>query len=179
MFNLGVVEMSKFKSACIFSTFAAIFLIFLLMSPESDAAGVTVRAKFSFDALADCQQPFVKDFPVHAEGTGTLSTDRTATLDMQSNVEGHMQYTAKLGAKPTETVGGSASLRVAGRHTLKAVREYPNNYIVVYMTVIGKACSLKIENKLKPGKRQYAFQGNIGTALCSKPRIMRSECAPY
>ncbi|MCG2627360.1 hypothetical protein L6654_12050 [Bradyrhizobium sp. WYCCWR 13023] len=168
--------MSKLKSACIFSTLAAIFL---LTSPQSDAASVTVRAKFSFDALADCQQPSVKDFPVHAEGTGTLSTDRTATLDMQSNVEGHMQYTAKLGAKPTEAVGGSASLRVAGRHTLKAVREYPNNYIIVYMTVIGNACSLKIENKLKPGQRQYAFQGNIGTALCSRPRIVRSECTPY
>ena len=176
MFIFRGVEMSKFKSACIFTTLT---IAVLLIPARSEAAGVTVRAKFSFDALADCEQPSVKDFPVHAEGTGTLSTDRTATLDMQSNVEGHMQYTAKLGAKPTEAVGGSASLRVAGRHTLKAVREYPNNYIVVYMTVIGNACSLKIENKLKPGKREYAFQGNIGTALCSKPRIVRSECTPY
>ena len=176
MFIFRGVEMSKFKSACIFT---ALTIAVLLIPARSEAAGVTVRAKFSFDALADCEQPSVKDFPVHAEGTGTLSTDRTATLEMQSNVEGHMQYTAKLGAKPTEAVGGSASLRVAGRHTLKAVREYPNNYIVVYMTVIGNACSLKIENKLKPGKREYAFQGNIGTALCSKPRIVRSECTPY
>ena len=176
MFIFRGVEMSKFKSACIFTTLT---IAVLLIPARSEAAGVTVRAKFSFDALADCEQPSVKDFPVHAEGIGTLSTGRTATLDMQSNVEGHMQYTAKLGAKPTEAVGGSASLRVAGRHTLKAVREYPNNYIVVYMTVIGNACPLKIENKLKPGKREYAFQGNIGTALCSKPRIVRSECTPY
>ena len=168
--------MSKFKSACIFSTLAAIFL---LMPLESDAASVTARAKFSFDALADCQEPSVKDFPVHAEGTGMLSTDRTATLDMQSNIEGHTQYTAKLGAKPTEALGGSASLRVAGRHTLKAVREYPNNYIIVYMTVRGNSCALRIENRLKPGKRQYAFQGNIGTALCAKPRVVRAECTPY
>lgn len=166
--------MSKFKSACIFTALA---IIALLMPTKGDAAGVTVRAKFSFDALADCEHPSVKDFPVH--GTGTLSTDRTATLDMQSNVEGRMQYTAKLGAKPTEVVGGSASLRVAGRHTLKAVREYANNYIIVYMTVIGNSCGLKIENRLKPGRRQYAFQGNSGTALCSKPRIVRSECTPY
>lgn len=168
--------MSKFKSACIFTTLA---IIALLMPTDGDAAGVTVRAKFSFDALADCEHPSVKDFPVHAEGTGTLSTDRTATLDMQSNVEGRVQYSAKLGAKPTEAVGGSASLRVAGRHTLKAVREYPNNYIIVYMTVIGNSCGLRIENRLKPGKRQYTFQGNIGTALCAKPRIVRSECTPY
>jgi hypothetical protein len=168
--------MRKFKSACILITLA---VLVLLMPDRSEAAGVTVRAKFSFDALADCEQPSVRDFPVHAEGTGTLSTDRTATLDMESNVEGRMQYTARLGGKPTEAIGGSASLRVAGRHTLKAVREYPNNYIIVYMTVIGRSCTLRIENRLKPGKRQYAFQGNIGTALCSKPRIVRSECTPY
>ncbi|MBR0776387.1 hypothetical protein JQ543_08230 [Bradyrhizobium diazoefficiens] len=168
--------MSKFKSACIFG----ILTILVASHPaSSEAASVTVRAKFSFDAVADCMQPSVRDFPVHAEGTGTLSTDRTATLDMDSNVEGRVQYTAKLGAKPTEAIGGSASLRVAGRHTLKAVREYPNNYIIVYMTVRGNSCALRIENRLKPGKRQYAFQGNIGTALCSKPRIVRAECAPY
>ena len=169
----------QFKSACtmLWSIFA--LAIATLMPVASEAAGITARAKFSFDALADCQQPAVKDFPVHAEGSGTLSTDRTATLDMQSNVEGRVQYTAKLGAKATEAPGGSASLRVAGRHTLKAVREYPNNYIIVYMTVIGNSCAMRIENRLKPGKRQYAFQGNIGTALCGKPRIVRSECTPY
>jgi hypothetical protein len=47
------------------------------------------------------------------------------------------------------------------------------------MTVIGKSCSLRIENRLKPGKRQYTFTGNIGVAYCSKPVITRSECAPY
>jgi hypothetical protein len=168
--------MTTFKTACIFTTMAAAIL---MMPASSEAAGTTIRARFSFDALADCQQPSVRDFPVHAEGTGTLSTDRTATLDMQSNVEGSVQYTAKLGAKPTEALGGSASLRVAGRHTLKAVREYPNNYIIVYMTVIGNGCAMRIENRLKPGRRQYVFQGNIGTAFCSKPRIVRSECIPY
>jgi hypothetical protein len=168
--------MSKFKFACILSTLA---ILSLPTSETSDAASVTVRAKFSFDALADCNQPAVRDFPVHAEGTGTLSTDRTATLDMQSNVEGRTRYTAKLGAKPTEAIGGSASLRVAGRHTLKAVREYPNNYIIVYMTVIGNRCALKIDHRLKPGKRQYAFQSNLGTALCAKPRLVHAECTPY
>lgn len=166
----------RFKTACIFSTLTATVL---LMPVTGEAAGTTVRAKFSFDGLADCQQPVVHDFPVHAEGSGELSTDRTATLDLQSNIGGREQYSAKLGAKPTEALGGSASLRVAGRHTLKAVREYANNYVIVYMTVIGNACALRIENRLKPGKRQYAFQGNMGTALCSKPRIVRAECTPY
>jgi hypothetical protein len=147
-------------------------------SVPAQAAGPAVRGRFSFDAVATCQQPAVQNFTVHAEGTGVLSTDRTATLDMQTNVEGRVQYEAKLGAKK-EAPGGSTSLRVAGRHTLKAVRDYPNNRIIVYMTIIGNSCAMRIENKLKPGKRQYTFYGRLGVAYCSRPRVTHTECAPY
>jgi hypothetical protein len=84
-----------------------------------------------------------------------------------------------LGDKPTDAPGGSASLHVAGKHTLRAIRDYPNNYIVVNLTVIGKSCSMTIENRLKPGKRQYTFHTAVGIAYCSKPRIIRAECTPY
>ncbi len=157
----------------------ALTVSMLAMPVSSDAAGPVVRAHFSFDALANCVQPAVQDFPVHAEGTGTLSADRRATLDMESNIEGRTRYDATLGGKPKEAPGGSTSLRVAGRHTLRAIREYPNNSIVVYMTVIGHACAMKIENRLKRGKRQYTFYGNAGVAYCSKPRIIHTECTPF
>jgi hypothetical protein len=158
---------------------AALAASVVTMPVSGEAAGAVVRARFSFDALANCEKPAVQDFPVHAEGTGTLSADRTATLDMDSNIEGRVQYNAKLGAKPQEAPGGSTSLRVAGRHTLRAIRDYPNNSIVVYMTVIGNTCALKIENRLKPGKRQYTFYGKIGVAYCAKPRMIHAECTPY
>ncbi len=158
---------------------AALAGLMLAMPVSSEAAGVVARARFSFDALATCEKPAVQDFPVHAEGTGTLSADRSATLDMDSNIEGRTRVNATLGAKPKELPGGSASLRVAGRHTLRATRDYPNNSIVVYMTVIGNACALRIENKLKPGKRQYTFYGKLGVAYCSKPRMVHAECTPY
>ena len=150
----------------------------LSLPVDADAASLVARARFSFDAIANCQQPAVQNYPVHAEGTAELSDDRSAKLDMDSNVEGKTQYTAKLGAKTT-ALAGSATLRVVNRHTLKAVRDYPNNSIIVYMTVIGHSCSMKIENVLKPGKRQYTFHGNLGVAYCSKPQITRAECAPY
>jgi hypothetical protein len=158
---------------------AALAASLAVLPVSSNAANVTVRARFSFDALATCQQPAIANYPVHAEGSGTLSTDRTATLDMSSNIQGRETYSAKLGAKPVEALGGSASVNVVSRHTLRAIREYPNNLIIVYMTVVGKSCSLRIENRLKPGRRQYTFTGNMGVALCSKPVITRSECAPY
>ena len=158
---------------------AALAILIMTLPVSGNAAGTVVRARFSFDALATCTQPAVQNYPVHAEGSGTLSTDRTATLDMSSNIQGKETYTAKLGARPAEALGGSASLRVVNQHTLRAVREYPNNLIIATMTVIGNSCSLSIENRLKPGKREYTFLGNGGVAHCSKPRLTHAECTPY
>ena len=165
------------RTACAVATLAALMTA---LSVPGNAAGTIVRARFSFDALATCTQPAVQNFAVHAKGSGTLSTDRTATLDMSSNIEGRESYTAKLGGRPAEAVGGSASLRVLSRHTLRAVREYPNNSIIATMTVVGNSCTLRIENRMKPGKRQYTFYGQGGTvAYCSQPRITRTQCTPY
>jgi hypothetical protein len=158
---------------------AAVAACLATLPVSVNAASTTVRARFSYDAIATCTQPPVQNFPVHAEGTGTLSTDRSATLDMSSNALGQESYTAKLGGKPTEAPGGSASLTVVSRHTLRAVRDYPNNQLIAYMTVTGNSCTLKIENRLKPGKREYTFTGNMGVFTCSKPQVTHAECAPY
>jgi len=141
------------------------------------ASAQSLRAKFSFDGLADCQSPPLQNFPIHGEGTGELSRDRSARLDFNSNVEGQVQINAKLGAKPVEAPGGTASLHVAGRHTLRAVRDYPNNSIIIDMTVIGHNCTMKVTNVLKRGKTQYTFYNGMGGfAYCSKPRITKTEC---
>lgn len=149
------------------------------MPVSGQAAGQQVQAKFSFDGLATCQNPAVSNFPIHGEGTGVLSTDRTATLDMNSTVEGRVQYQAKLGGAPMEAPLGSASLRVVGRNTLRAVRDYPNNYIAISMTVRGSNCAITIENRLKPGKHQYTFYNGSGLSYCSKPIITRASCESY
>src|SRR5882724_7875401 len=104
------------KHRAIFSS-AFVVTAILAMPVSGEAAGQQVQAKFSFDGLATCQQPAVSNFPIHGEGTGVLSTDRTATLDMNSTVEGRVQYQAKLGGAPMEAPQGSASLRVVGRNT--------------------------------------------------------------
>jgi hypothetical protein len=98
---------------------------------------------------------------------------------MNSNVEGQVRLNAKLGGKPMEAPGGSASLRVSGRHTLRAVRDYPNNTIIINMTVVGNSCAMTLENRLKPGKRQYTFYNGSGLSYCSKPQITRTSCESY
>jgi hypothetical protein len=68
-------------------------------------------------------------------------------------------------------------LHVLGRHSLRAVREYPNNIVVVDLKVTGTSCTIKIENRLKPGKRQYTFTTPLGLAYCDKPKITKTSCS--
>jgi hypothetical protein len=153
-------------------------LTLAMLSSASEAA--QLRAKFSFDGLATCTNPPISNFPIHGEGTGVLSTDRTASLDMNSTVEGRVEYRAKLGGAPMEAPAGSASLRVVGRQTLRAVRDYPNNQIIITMTVrAGGACSMTIDQRLKPGKREYTFYNGSGISICSRPTITRTSCEGF
>jgi hypothetical protein len=135
------------------------------------------QARFSYDAVVDCVKPQVRNFPIHGEGTGRLSTDRSASLDFHSNVAGRETYDVKLGGPPTEARAGSASLRVTGRKSLRAVRDYPNNTMVVDLKLVGSTCTIKIENRLKPGKTQYTFPTLLGLAYCGKPKVTKTSCA--
>ena len=84
-----------------------------------------------------------------------------------------------LGQK-TGAPGGSATLHVVGRHTLRAVRDFPNNIAIVTMTVIGNTCKMTLENRLKPGKQVYSFySGSGGVSYCSQVQITRTECGVY
>jgi len=142
--------------------------------PEKSLA--QVQAKFSYDAIANCEKPNIRNYPIHGEGTGRLSTDRNASLDIRSSVGGRQKYNVRLGAPATEVREGSASLRVTGRHSLRAVREYPNNILVVDLRVVGTSCTLRIENRLQPGKKQYTFTTALGLAYCDKPQIVKTSC---
>ena len=167
----------RFKNLYLIATVAALLLP--MLPRPSEAAGPQLRVKFTFDGLATCTNPPISNFPIHGEGTGVLSTDRTASLDMNSTVEGRVEYRAKLGGAPIEAPAGSASLRVVGRQTLRAVRDYPNNQIIISMTVRGSACTMKIDQRLKPGKRDYTFYNGSGVSICSRPQITRTACESY
>ena len=154
----------------------AIFAMSMMLLSKEGLA--QVQAKFSLDAFVNCTNPSVRDYPVHYEGTGALSTDKGASLQLQSNVAAEENYNVKLGGRPSVVQDGSASLRVLSRKSLRAVREYPNNVMVVDITVQGPSCSIKVEHRLKPGKRQYTFITVLGLAYCDKPRITKATCAP-
>ena len=158
---------------------AAVAASLLPMLPASSEAAGQLRVKFSFDGLASCQNPPISNFPIHGEGTGVLSADRSASLDMTSTIEGRVEYRAKLGGAPIEAPAGSAALRVVGRQTLRAVRDYPNNQIIITMTVRGGACTMTIDQRLKPGKREYTFYNGSGISICTRPTITQTSCQSY
>jgi hypothetical protein len=157
-----------------------LFLILLVILVCSGECHAQIKARFTADAIATCQQPAVTNFPIHIDGVGTLSTSGQVNLDVYGNVTGAESYQGKLGARRIEAPGGSASLRVTGRSSLRAIRDYPNNYAVIKLRVVGAVCTMSVENILKPGKRQYTFVGGNGsTAYCSKPIFTRTSCTPY
>jgi hypothetical protein len=137
------------------------------------------QAKFSFDAIVNCHQPSLQNYPIHGEGTGRLSTGGNAALNVDSNVEGRQEYDVKLGGRPIETPGGSATLRVASRHSLRVVRDYPNNIMAFELKVVGRTCTMKVENRLKPGRRQYTFATRLGLAYCDRPIMTKTTCEPF
>lgn len=169
--------------ACSIQRFAAIvpaFVAAMLVLPgPSEAAGPAIRGRFSYDGIANCQQPPVKNFPIHVEGSAVLSADRSASLSMTSNTGGTSRLKATLGGKPTAAPGGSTSLNVIGSHTLRAVREYPNNIAVVTMTIRGSSCAMTIDNRLKPGKTVYTFTSGAGMSYCARPQITHTECVAF
>jgi hypothetical protein len=159
-----------------FTFSAALLVVCVVFFPGPGRA--QVQAQFSYDAIVNCDKPSVRNYPIHGEGTGKLSTDRSASLEHQSNVGGRDTYNLKLGAPPIAAEGGSASLRVLGRRSLRAVREFPNNLVIVDLRVSGTSCSMTIVNRLKPGHRQYTFPTSYGMALCAKPQVIKTSCRP-
>jgi hypothetical protein len=168
------------KFACFNRVSRAALCAGLMLLPASAfAAGSTMRAKFVYDGVADCQIPPIANLPIHAEGTGTLTLDRHASLDVDSTVAGAEHYETRLGGRATEAEAGSASLRVLGKHHIQAIRSYPNNILVADINVVGRGCTLTVENHLKPGKQQYTFTTRFGgLAYCGRPRVISASCEP-
>jgi hypothetical protein len=154
-------------------------ICFLCAACAAETAVAQARAQFAVDVLATCQKPAVKDVPIHVEGTGVLKTDGSARVDVDGGSSlGRTRYATKLG-QASAAPGGSASLHVTGRSSLRAIRDYPNHQMIIDLRVSGKECAIAVRNVLKPGKRDYAFVSGGGTAYCEKPKIIRTACQAF
>jgi hypothetical protein len=150
---------------------------FLYAACATEAAFAQFRAQYGVDVLASCRKPAIKDLPLHVEGSGVLKTDGSARVTVDGALE-RTTYQTKLG-KASQAPGGSAALRVTGRSSLRAIRDYPNHQMIIDMRVSGKDCAITVRNVLKPGKREYVFTSGGGTATCEQPRIVRTACQAF
>lgn len=156
--------------------FRLFILACLAWGSLTTASQAQVRAKFVVDGLANCSQPYVRNFPIHFEGVGTLRRDRSASFTVNGTVES-TTYEYKLGGRPIPTENGSTSLRVRSSKSLRAIREYPNNITIFDIRVVGNTCSMTVKHHLKPGKRQYTFTTRFGLSYCEKPVMTRATCS--
>jgi hypothetical protein len=184
VFREGIIPRRGRTMTRLIRASGAALLVGLMAFPASCVAGGAVlHAKFSWEGLADCQVPAIRDLPVRVDGVGILNADRHASLDVTGSAYGisvkKEHYEGTLGSRPIAAENGTASLSVMGRSHLRAIRTYPNNSIIADLYVTGHQCVLKISHRLKSGKRQYAFPNPLGgVAYCALPRTVRTSCEP-
>jgi hypothetical protein len=153
-------------------------LSLLCASCFAETVFAQARAQFAVDVIATCQKPAIKDLPVHIEGTGILSAGGAARLDVDGGPLGRTRTKGQLG-QTASAPGGSTSLNVTGKSSLRATRDYPNHQMIIDLQASGTECAITVRNVLKPGKREYIFTTDGGTAYCEKPRIVRTACQAF
>ena len=138
-----------------------------------------LNMSFSFDGVVNCTRPLaVQNFSLHGEGRAVLYSDKRATLDYTQRGLSSTQvnFDAKLGGAPSPAPGGTASLRVVSRNTLRAVWSLPNNDLILNVSVSRNSCVAKIDARLTGGAREYTFYDSGMLVYCSRPRIMNVAC---
>ena len=154
--------------------FAAIAALVAFTAPAS--AQEQIKGQFSYEAIADCERPKIKNYTIKGEGVATLSADKSATLRMRSGLSGYTRYNVKLGEKTADDKGNAMQLRVTGNHSLRATREYPNSIITAELRFVGQACNITLRHRLKPGKKVYLLPTPLGEAICTNVRISKATC---
>lgn len=162
------------------SKFLLISLLMLCGSatPLPAQEGV-LNVSFSFDGMVSCTRPLAaQNFKLHGQGRAVLYSDKRATLDYTQRglTSTLVQFDAKLGGAPSPAPGGTASLRVVNRNTLRAVWSLPNNDLILNVSVSRNSCVAKIDVRLKGGAREYSLYDSGILSYCSRPRIMNVTC---
>jgi hypothetical protein len=144
------------------------------------AQSSSAHLKATFDLEFDCEQPFyVRAHPIHADFTGVLNADRSASADLVIRgllFPNTVHFDARLGGAARPGPGGTTQLRVISRNRLRATWNLPNNSLVLDMVAHGNSCSTRLAVKLKPGKREYSMYDGHQFYYCSHQRLLHSTC---
>lgn len=157
-----------------------VLVLGLIFSTGAMAQSSSVNFHVHFSGRVDCTSPLsIRDVPISGDGTGQLNTDGSASADITETafiLSTTIHFAGRLGAAPTAAPGGSAQVRVAGKHSLLLIWNLPNNQLVTRISVAGHSCSAGFEARLMPGKHEYTlFDGSI-YHYCDRPRVEQTSC---
>ena len=157
-----------------------ILVLGLAFTTEAMAESSSVNFHIGFSGHVDCDQPIqMRDIPISGDGVGVLNTNGSASADLTQTafiLSTRVHFEGRLGGAPTSAPGGTAQVRVAGRHRLLLIWNLPNNQLIVDIAISGQSCSARFEAKLRPGKSQYTlFDGSI-YHYCGRPRVEQASC---
>ena len=156
-----------------------ILALALTSSTATMAEPGSVNFQIAFSGHVDCFRPIAMNgVPISVSGTGSLNTDGSASADITETafiLSTQIHFDGRLG-RSTPAPGGTAQVRVAGRHRLILIWNLPNNQMVVTINVAGQTCTANFATNLKPGKSEYTlFDGNI-YHYCDRPIPVSSSC---
>lgn len=158
--------------------FASLLMLCGSATPLLAQEGV-LNMSFSFDGVVNCTRPLaVQNFTLHGEGRAILYSDKRATLDYTQRglTSTQVNFDAKLGGAPSPAPGGTATLRVVSRNTLRAVWSLPNNDLILNVSVSRKSCVAKIDARLRGGAHEYSLYDSGILVYCGRPRIANVAC---
>jgi hypothetical protein len=122
-----------------------ILVLGLAFTTEAMAQSSSVNFHIGFSGHVDCDQPIqMRDIPISGDGVGVLNTDGSASADLTQTafiLSTRIHFEGRLGGAPKSAPGGTAQVRVAGRHRLLLIWNLPNNQLIVDIAVSGQSCS--------------------------------------
>jgi hypothetical protein len=155
--------------------------IILALALPSNVASQShgVKLQLGFDLALDCETPDrLENYPIHARITGTLNTDKSASLDLVTSglTSTTVHFDAHLGGAPRAAPGGTSQLHVLAGNRLRGTWTLPNNNLIVDIAITERSCSANLNVRLKPGQRQYSIYNGNRFYYCSRVRVSRTSC---
>ena len=92
---------------------------------------------------------------------------------------GLLRWNGQLGGRPTTTPGGTAELRVAGPHGLRAIWRQPHNDIFMDPVADQQSCRVSVDVKLHRGQTVYTLYNGRNFENCPEIRIVQAICKAY
>jgi hypothetical protein len=153
-----------------------VYLWALGISVLAFTSATALEGNFTYEGVANCRQPKLTNHAIRGSGTASLQQDRSAGVNYRDSVGGGGRYQGKLGGPAVEARDGSIKVNVKNRNTLRVVRDFQNNTVLVDIKFVGRTCSITMTDHLKAGKTEHTYPTYLGLAYCERLKLTKTTC---